>query len=129
MRARSIVGGVASLFVLVSALAHGAGGWPVQRAALAEAGADAELIRAMAAGWLFGSAAMAVFGILGLRAAWVTWRGKAESPWPMRILGGGYALFGIATIIAQRGNWFFLVFVVPGLAMAASAASGSASDG
>lgn len=120
-RTRIVLGGVAAAFLALSALAHGLGGWPAQRTALHAIGADPALVHALGAGWLFGSVAMGVFAVLGLRAARLAWRGSPDPPGPMRLVGGAYAAFGLAAIAAQRGNWFFLVFVIPGLVLVWSA--------
>lgn len=106
---------LAAALYLLSAVAHGGGGWPAQRAMLGRHGVAGQDLEAMAAGWLFGSACM--LG-LGMMAAWGVRQARASTAVDTvahGVMGGTYALFGIlAATAGARFNPFFLLFVVNG---------------
>jgi hypothetical protein len=85
------------------------------RAELVKAQAPADLVGALAAGWLFGSAAMAAFGTIVLVAAIRLRRGDASGTFALRAIGACYFTFGLIAFVAQGYEWFFLNFTAAGL--------------
>jgi hypothetical protein len=118
-RTRSILGIIAGVMMILSAGAHSLLGWPQLRASLAQANAPDELVQGLAAGWHFGGAAMlALAGIV----LWVfvrRFRGRAAPLTPPAIVAATYLAFGGAALAVTRDP-FFLVFIVPGLLLAAA---------
>ncbi|MGH9750292.1 MAG: hypothetical protein ACRD5D_04720 [Candidatus Polarisedimenticolia bacterium] len=108
------------LFLLLSAGAHAFLGWPMNRRALIAAGAGADLIRPLAIGWNFGGAAMAAFGLI-LLAAWRRIRAGqgAAVGGVIGVIAAAYLVFGGAALVYTDFNPHFLLFVVPGLLLAA----------
>jgi len=118
-RARSILGIVAGVLMIASAAAHSLLGWPVLRAKLAESHAPDDLAQGLAVGWHFGGAAMVAFACIVL---WVFVRRLRGGPAPLvppAIIAAAYLAFG-AGALAVTGDPFFLVFIVPGLLLAAA---------
>jgi hypothetical protein len=105
---------VAGAFMLLSALAHGLLGWPVMRGELAKLGAPADLVGGLAAGWLFGSAAMATFGVTVILAALRLRRGDRSGAFALRAIAACYVVFGLAAFVARGFEPFFLNFVAAG---------------
>ena len=101
--------------MIVSAFAHGLIGWPAVRAELARVQVPADLVGVVAAGWLFGSAAMAGFGIVVIVAAVRLRGGDCSGVFALRAIGACYFVFGLIAFVAQGYEWFFLNFVAAGL--------------
>jgi hypothetical protein len=99
--------------LLLSSLAHAFLGWPAMRQALADAGAGEEIAGALAMGWLFGSMAMVVFGLVVLRTAT-----RDADPCAVRFIAVGYLVFGVAAWLARDLNPHFLLFIVIGAVLA-----------
>jgi len=126
MRIRNIVGLVAALFVVISAGAHGALGWPAMMAELAKTNVPPDLTRGLRIGWLFGSACMIIFGAVLIRLFVRRLRGHAESTGPAQMVGGGYLLFGLWALFTADFDPFYAVFIVPGLLLLIAGSSASA---
>ena len=101
--------------MLLSALFHSLGGWPAMKAELAKVQAPADVVGALGAGWFFGSAAMAAFGIVVIVAAVRMRRGDGSGAFALRTIGACYFVFGLIVFVAQGYEWFFLNFSVAGL--------------
>lgn len=112
---RVVVLRIAGAFMIVSAAAHGAGGGPQVRAEMAAAGAPADLIAGVTAGWHFGTAAMAAFGIILLVAATRLRRGDRSGMVPALAVAACYLVFGFAAFLLSGFKPFFLMFVATGL--------------
>lgn len=112
-RARKALGIAGGTLILLSALAHAFLGWPAMAGALAAAGAGEELAGALAVGWIFGSMAMAVFGLIVLETA-VRGRGPAA----VRFIAVGYLVFGLAAWLERDLNPHFLLFIATGVLLA-----------
>jgi len=112
---RALLVMVAGAVMLLSAGAHAGLGWPVMKSALRDAGAPADLTGALAAGWLFGSVAMAVFGIITLMCGARLKRADRSGVAVIMVIAAGYLLFGLAAFITHDFNPHFLLFVVTGL--------------
>jgi hypothetical protein len=121
---RPILALIAGAFMLLSALVHGLLGWPAMRGELAKAGAAADLVGSLGAGWLYGSAAMAAFGAIVVVAALRLRRGDRSGVFALRTISACYLVFGLAAFVWQGFEPFFLNFVVIG-ALAAAPAFGS----
>ena len=107
--------GAAAALYLLSALAHGGGGWPAQRRMLVGHGVAGHDLEAMAAGWLFGSACMLGLGLMAARAVRQARRGEPVDAGAHGVMGAAYALFGVGAAVAgARFNPFFLLFVANG---------------
>jgi len=115
MRLRNIVGLIAACFVLLSAAAHGALGWPAMMVEIAKTNTPPDLVRGLRIGWLFGSACMVIFGVLLTRLFIRRLRGHPEPAVHARIVGGGYLLFGVWAMVTSNFDPFYAVFIVPGL--------------
>ena len=113
---RAILVMIAGGFMILSAFAHGFGGWSVMRRELAGVGAKPELVGNLGAGWLFGSAAMATFGTIVVTAALRLRRGDRSGVVALRTIAACYVIYGSAAFIALGNEPFFLIlFVTPGL--------------
>ena len=112
-KARKTLGVLGGVLLLASGLAHAFLGWPPLGAALAEAGVGEELAGALAVGWLFGSMAMIVFGLVVLRIAL-----RDVDPCTVRFIALGYLVFGVAAWLARDLNPHFLLFVGIGVLLA-----------
>jgi len=127
-RARRTWTRVLGALLLVSAAAHAFAGWPPMARALRAAAVDANIIAALSIGWLFGSAAMAAFGVLVLFSA----RGNGErEPLARRVVavvGLTYLLFGAAAFAYRFPNPHFLFFIGMGAALCAAGLIGRVSS-
>jgi len=112
---RAILVMLAGGFMALSSIAHAALGWPAMRSALQEAAAPADLIGSLAAGWLFGSVAMAAFGVVTLICGARLRRDDRSGVAIILVIAAGYLLFGLAAFITHDFNTHFLLFVATGL--------------
>jgi hypothetical protein len=124
VRTRALLGLLGGLLLLASSLAHAGLGWPAMRAALEAAGAPPELRGGLAVGWLFGSVAMAAFGVIVVSIALAALRGSRASRLPAAVIGIAYASFGAWAFLARGGNPHFLGFVAIGALVAVLAFPG-----
>jgi hypothetical protein len=99
----------------VSSIAHAGLGWPMMARALRDAGLDADLTGALAAGWIFGSVAMLGFGGIVLQAGVRMRRGDPSGIPAVRIIAAAYVLFGAGAFVLRDFNPHFLLFVGTGL--------------
>lgn len=111
----------ASLAMMLSSVPHGLLGWPALQGELEAAGVSAVLQQGLRIGWLFGSAAMVIMGLVGLLAARAMPRGNPLAWQVACVVGGAYAAFGVWALAASAGDPFFAVFIVPGMALALGA--------
>ncbi len=111
---RGVVVMVTGVIVILSSAAHSALGWPEIRRGLTELRVDEDLAGAIAAGWYFGSAAMAAFGLMLIAFGMRLRRGDASALLPVRIIAACYLVFGLAALIIRK-NPHFLLFVATGL--------------
>lgn len=118
-RLRATLGIVAGVLMLLSAAAHSLLGWPQLRAQLEAAHAPADLIQGLGMGWNWGGAAMVAFGATVLRLFVRGLRGATVDVVPARIITVLYLVFGAGALFIT-GDPFFLVFIVPGLLLAAA---------
>lgn len=79
---------LAGIFMMLSAIAHGGFGWPPLRGRLSSAGVGEDLVGALAAGWFFGSAAMAAFGAVVLTSGLRLRRGDLSGVFAVLWIGG-----------------------------------------
>lgn len=106
---------VAGALILAGGLAHSFLGWPVIRAALAEAGAPADLTAALGIGWNFGGVSMDVFGLIVLASFARLRQGQSAARLPAVLIGAMYVLFGTGAFIHRFPNPHFLFFIIVGL--------------
>ena len=118
-RTRSILGILAGVLMIASAAAHSLLGWPQLRAQLAQSGVPDDLAQGLAVGWHFGGAAMVTFACIVLWTFFRRLQGRAAPLVPPAIISAAYLAFG-AGALAVTGDPFFLVFIVPGLLLAAA---------
>lgn len=128
MRFRNIIGLIASGFLLLSAAAHGALGWPAMMVEITKTSAPPDLVRGLRIGWLFGSACMVIFGVLLVRLFVRRLRGHPEPAVHARIVGGGYLLFGVWALVTSQFDPFYAVFIVPGLVLVTTGEMATSSD-
>lgn len=124
MRTRAIAAFAAGTLLLLSALAHGVLGWPELRTELQSVGTPADLTGGLWAGWIFGSFAMAVFGVIVLDTAIRLWRGTAVALLPVAAIACGYLAFGVAALAYLPPSPPLVSFVVVGLILFAVVAGG-----
>jgi hypothetical protein len=127
-RVRPLLGIVAGLTMVVSFAAHSLLGWPALAAALTQAHAPADLIRGLAIGWHFAGASMLIFGAIVLYPFARPTHAGTMSPAPARLIATLYLVFGTGALTVSRDP-FFLVFIVPGLLLAAASFGGRPTAG
>ena len=70
-------------------------------------------------GWNFGGVAMLAMGLIAILHFTERARGEKVSRTPVRVIACAYVAFGSVAILVT-GDLFFLVFVVPGVLLAAA---------
>ena len=119
-RWRYVLGMIVGVILILSSGAHSILGWKGLGAELAKTNAPATLVTNLEIGWLWGGAAILIFGIMVI----VAFRERARHPGaslrPMLILGIAYTAFGVWAIV-RSASLFFLIFVVPGVMLIAAA--------
>jgi hypothetical protein len=108
------------VLIIASAFPHALLGWPAMARELAPAALAPDLVGGLAAGWLFGSAAMLALGAVVVLAA----RELPSSALARRValaVGLAYALFGLAAWVARSFHPHFLGFVGIGALIVAGA--------
>ncbi len=111
----------AGVLMCASSLAHAFGGWPPLARELSDQGVPGELAGGMAVGWLFGSGAMAVCGVLVLLARRELRRGVAAGATTCAVVGTFYVIFGLAATAYRFPHLHFLTFIGLGLLVLLSA--------
>jgi hypothetical protein len=106
--------------LLLSSVAHGVLGWKAQAEALQQINASADLLGGLAAGWLFGSASMAAFGVILIGAARRLSRGDTAIATYVGPIAAAYLIYGVAAFVVLDFEPHFFVFIVPGLLAAFS---------
>lgn len=106
---------VSSVALVVSAFGHALAGWPPLYASLVRTDADTEVVRALWAGWHFGSAAMLAFGAITVSAVVRSRRGDAPSPVPLIVIAVALVGFGAVASFVVGVSSHFLGFVVVGV--------------
>ena len=114
---RIVLGFVVSAMMIASSLLHSVVGWKVLSAKLEKAEVPADLVRSLALGWHWGGAAMFGFGCIVLYLFARFLKDRSTSLRPALVIAVLYIVFG-AWAIATSHDFFFLVFVIPGLLLA-----------
>lgn len=119
-----VIGMVLAVLLVLMSLAHGMLGWPAVSAELVQAGVvrGSEAWNDAAAGWIFGSVSMFVFGVIFASVVLSLCKGKTNVA-PVIAIALGYLAFGIgASAMIQRSPHFVgfavfgLLFLIWGLA-------------
>jgi hypothetical protein len=119
VKARSILGIVAGVVLLLSSAAHMLLGWPAIHDQLDTQGVPDELVQGLHAGWQFAGAAMIAFGVIVLWTFGRRLRSEPASLLPPAMIAAMYVVFGVWAELISGGEPFFLfVFVIPGLLLA-----------
>ena len=119
-RTRRVVGILAGALLVLSAGAHCFLGGAALRAELVAANVPADLLRGAMIGWYFGGIAMLAFGGIVLHTFARQRPPAPASLAPAQIVAATYLLFGVGALVATGFDPFFLVFLVPGLLLAAA---------
>jgi hypothetical protein len=119
-RLRIAVGLLAGVLLILSSAAHVLLGWKQLGIALAAAHTAPDLITALSIGWHFAGAAMLAFGCIVLVTFFDAMRRRPVSFRPVGFIALVYLLFGLWALKVSDLNPFFLVFIVPGLMLAAA---------
>ena len=119
-RLRIPVALLAGVLLVLSGAAHSLLGWKQLGLALAAAQAPPDLITGLSIGWHFAGVAMLVFGCIVVGTFLDAMRNRPVSFRPVALIALAYVLFGIWALTVSDLNPFFLVFIVPGLMLAAA---------
>ena len=117
---RFVLGLIVGVLFVASGAAHSLLGWKALAAELAKVSAPLDLARGLAIGWHFGGAAMLAFGVIVILLFLEARRNPTVSLRPALVIGIVYIVFGDAAFFLGGFNPFFLVFILPGLALVAA---------
>lgn len=113
---------IGSVFVLISGVAlvvtafgHALAGWPPLHASLIRTDVDPEVVRALWAGWHFGSAAMLAFGVIVVAAVVRTRRGHVPPSAPLLVVAAACIGFGVIAWLLIGFSAQFPGFIVLGI--------------
>jgi hypothetical protein len=119
LKARSVLGLIAGVMLLLSSSAHMLLGWPGIHGQLEDVQAPHDLVSGLHVGWQFGGSAMIAFAVIVIWTFVRRLRGAGVSTFPPAVIGAMYVIFGVWAELISHGQPFFLfVFVVPGLMLA-----------
>lgn len=108
---RAILATVGAVLLLASSAAHAFVGGPALSRELSNAGAGADLVHTVMAGWYFGSVCMLVFGLIAAWHAGDFWRRSNRSTAGLMLVGLGYLGFGLGAYLTSGGHPHFLGFM------------------
>ena len=114
-RFRYVSGLVAASWLVLSSAAHSLLGWRQVHSQLSAASAPADLVFAVKAGWQFAGVSMLCFAIIVIAILRGRYRDPSVSTRPVYFIGIAYAAYGLWALLTSNGDWFFLIFIVPGL--------------
>jgi hypothetical protein len=120
-RARATIGLLAGLMILGSSFGHSIAGWRAIHGQLEQARVPADLVKGLHIGWQFAGGAMFVVGILILWTYVDALRGRPVSFRVPYLVSLFYLLFGMWSFRAAGDLFFLIVFVLPGVLLAAAA--------
>ena len=107
---RSRLAALLAALLAASAVAHAALGWPPFKAELTELGLEKNDVDALAAGWYFGSVAMAMLAAIAWHIAKRLRAGHASFV-TLRIIGAGYLAYGAWAFVFRHFSPHFLGFM------------------
>jgi hypothetical protein len=113
-RARTVVGLIAGVILVLSSFAHSLLGWPQVRFRLDQAQAPADLITGLAIGWHFAGVAMLAFGVIVILLFTSLMKGRTVAILPALLIAVCYLAFGVWALVASNMDPFFLIFIIPG---------------
>lgn len=119
-RIRIALGLLAGMLLVLSSAAHSLLGWKQLSRALTTTNAPPDLITGLSIGWHFAGVAMLAFGCIVLYTFTEALRRRPVSFRPVGFIALVYIVFGIWALTASNLDPFFLVFIVPGLLLAAA---------
>ena len=119
-RLRIALGLLAGVLIVISSAAHSLLGWKQLGLALGGIQAPHDLVTGLSIGWHFAGAAMLAFGCIVIVTFTDALRGRPVSFRPVAFIALVYLLFGVWALRASDLDPFFLVFIVPGLLLAAA---------
>jgi len=119
-RLRIGLGLLAGVLIILSSAAHSILGWKQLSGALATAQAPPDLITALSLGWHFAGIAMFAFGCIILVTFTDALRRRPVSFRPVGFIALVYLAYGVWALRVSNLDPFFLVFIVPGLLLAAA---------
>lgn len=114
-KARTILGLIAGVLMVLSSAMHSLLGWKLLRGELTTAQAPADLTQALGLGWHFGGIAMLAFGCIVVAVFWKRLKAVPVSVMPAIVIGTTYVVFGSGAFVAAGFDPFFMTFIVPGL--------------
>ena len=119
-RLRIGLGLLAGVLLVLSSAAHVLLGWKQLGIELAKTQAPLNLVSGLSIGWHFAGVAMLAFGCIVLFTFVEALRGRPVSFRPVGFIALVYIVFGIWALSVSNLDPFFLVFIVPGLLLAAA---------
>jgi hypothetical protein len=119
-RLRIALGLLAGVLLVLSSAAHSLLGWKQLGIALANTQAPPDLVTGLSIGWHFAGLAMLAFGCIVLSTFMEALRRRPVSFRPVGFIALVYIVFGIWALRVSNLDPFFLVFIVPGLLLAAA---------
>lgn len=119
-RLRIALGLLAGVLLVLSSAAHSLLGWKQLGIALANTQAPPDLVTGLSIGWHFAGLAMLAFGCIVLSTFTEALRRRPVSFRPVGFIALVYIVFGIWALRVSNLDPFFLVFIVPGLLLAAA---------
>jgi hypothetical protein len=119
-RLRIALGLLAGVLLVLSSAAHSLLGWKQLSGALAATTAPKELTTGLSLGWHFAGVAMFTFGCIVLSTFADALRRRPVSFRPAACIAIAYIVFGVWALRVSNLDPFFLVFIVPGLLLAAA---------
>lgn len=119
-RLRISIGLLAGVLLVLSSAAHLLLGWKQLKIALEATHAPADLVTGLAIGWHFAGVAMLAFGVIVLFTFAEAFKRRPVSFRPVGFIALVYLAFGIWALTVSDLNPFFLVFIVPGMMLAAA---------
>ena len=119
-RLRIGLGLLAGVLLVLSSAAHTLLGWKQLGIELAKTQAPLNLVAGLSIGWHFAGVAMFAFGCIVLFTFIEAFRRRPVSFRPVGFIALVYIVFGIWALRVSNLDPFFLVFIVPGLLLAAA---------
>lgn len=118
---RLLIAGLCAVVLALSAFAHSVMGWSALAPELEAAGVPDDMLTTIGISWRLGGAAMLIFAALVVDTLRRHRRDARVSLMPLVVIGVGYAAYGLWAFVASALDpFFFALFVVPGVVLAAA---------